>query len=151
MEHLAILDKKRKLLTKILTGEKTIESRWYKSKIAPWGNIKAGETIYFKESGDPVRAKAEIAEAMQFYLPQTDIPDLLEKYSKKICFTSPMPELIAWCRERKYCILLRLKNVEPIEPFEINKKGFGLMAAWITVDKIERIKVMKDSSLSNFS
>lgn len=140
MEHLAILDKKRKLLTKILTGEKTIESRWYKSKVAPWGNIKAGEIIYFKESGDPVRAKAEIAEVMQFYLPQTDIPDLLEKYSKKICFTGPMPELIAWCRERKYCILLCLKNVEPIEPFEINKKGFGLMAAWISVDKIERIK-----------
>ena len=141
MEHLAILDKKRKLLVKILTGEKTIESRWYKSKVTPWGNIKAGETIYFKESGDPVRAKAEIAEVMQFYLPQTDIPDLLEKYSKQICFTSPMPELIQWCKERKYCILLCLKKVELIEPFEINKKGFGLMAAWISVDKIEKIKL----------
>lgn len=140
MEHLAILDKKRKLLTKILTGEKTIESRWYKSKVAPWGNIKAGETIYFKESGDPVRAKAQIAEVMQFYLPQTNIPELLEKYSKEICFSNPMPELIQWCGQRKYCILMRLKNVEPVEPFEINKKGFGLMAAWITVDRIEKIK-----------
>ena len=140
MEHLAILDKKRKLLTKILTGEKTIESRWYKSKITPWGNIKAGETIYFKESGDPVRAKAKIAEVMQFYLPQTDIPDLLDKYAKEICFNSPMPELTQWCSQRKYCILLRLKTVELIEPFEINKKGFGLMAAWISVDKIEKIK-----------
>lgn len=140
MEHLAILDKKRKLLTKILTGEKTIESRWYKSKVTPWGNIKAGEIIYFKESGDPVRAKAEIAEVMQFFLPQTDISDLLEKYAKDICFTSPMPELISWCNQRKYCILLRLKNVELIEPFEINKRGFGLMAAWITVDTINSIR-----------
>jgi len=143
MEHLAILDKKRKLLTKILTGEKSIESRWYKSKVAPWGNIKAGETIYFKESGDPVRAKAQIAEVMQFFLPQTDIPDLLEKYAEHICFSSPMLELIQWCSQRKYAILLRLKNVELIEPFEINKKGFGLMTAWITVDKIEKIKISR--------
>ena len=141
MEHLAILEKKRKLLTKILLGEKTIESRWYKSKVAPWGKIKAGETIYFKESGDPVRAKAEIAEVMQFYLPQTDIPDLLEKYSKDICFNNPRSELIQWCNQRKYAILLRLKRVELIEPFEINKRGFGLMAAWISVDRIEKIKV----------
>jgi hypothetical protein len=140
MEHLAILEKKRKLLTKILTGEKTIESRWYKSKVVPWGNIKAGETIYFKESGDPVRARATVSEVMQFYLPQTDIPDLLEKYAKEICFTNPMSELIEWCSQRKYSILIRLKKVELIEPFEIDKKGFGLMAAWITVDKIENIK-----------
>lgn len=139
MEHLAILSKQSKLLVKILSGEKTIESRWYKSKVAPWGNIKAGETIYFKESSDPVRAKATIAEVMQYYLPQTNVSDLLEKYAKQICFTAPMPELIQWCKERKYCILIRLKNVEPIEPFDINKKGFGLMAAWITVDKIEKI------------
>ncbi len=141
MEHLAILDRKRRLLTKILSGEKTIESRWYKSKVVPWENIKAGETIYFKESGDPVKAKAEIAEVMQFYLPQTDIPDLLEKYAQDICFSSPRPELIQWCSQRKYCILLRLKKVESIEPFEINKKGYGMMAAWITVDKIGKIKV----------
>lgn len=140
MEHLAILDKKRKLLTKILTGEKTIESRWYKSKVAPWGNIHAGETIYFKESGDQVSVKAKISEVMQFYLPQTNIPELLEKYHKEICFSRPMSELVPWCKQRKYCILIRLKNVEPIEPFDINKKGFGLMAAWIMVDRIDQIK-----------
>ncbi len=141
MDHLAILSKKRKLLAKILTGEKTIESRWYKSKVTPWGNINAGENIYFKESGDPVKAKAKISEVLQFYLPQTNIPDLLEKYAQEICFSSPMPELISWCQQRKYCILLRLKNVEPLTPFEINKKGYGLMAAWITIEDIGKIKV----------
>ena len=140
MEHLAILSKKRKLLVKILAGEKTIESRWYKSKVVPWGNIHAGETIYFKESGDQVSVKAKISEVMQFYLPQTDIPRLLEKYAQEICFSSAGPELVSWCTQRKYCILIRLKNVEPIEPFDIDKKGFGMMAAWIMADRIEKIK-----------
>lgn len=141
MEHLAILSKKRKLLAKIIAGEKTIESRWYKSKVVPWGKIKTGEKIYFKESGDPVKVKAEIAEAMQFYLPQTDIPDLLEKYAAEICFSSPRSQLIDWCSQRKYCILVRLKKVEQLaKPFEINKAGFGLMAAWISVDDLEKLR-----------
>lgn len=142
MHHVAILDKKRKLLSKIISGEKTIESRWYKSKITPWNNIKAGETIYFKDSGNPVTVKAIISEVMQFYLPQTNIPELLEKYSAEICFTNKnISELADWCKQRKYCILVRLKKVEQITPFEINKKGFGMMAAWVTVNDINSIKI----------
>jgi len=141
MEHLAILSKKRKLLAKIISGEKTIESRWYKSKIAPWGKIKAGETIYFKESGDMVSVKAEIAEVMQFYLPQTNIPQLLEKYAQEICLSGPLPQLMEWCSQRKYCILLHLKKVEQLaKSFEINKAGFGLMTAWITVEDIKKLQ-----------
>ena len=36
MEHLAIMKKEWKLTEKIITGEKRIESRWYKDKYPPW-------------------------------------------------------------------------------------------------------------------
>ena len=140
MEHLAILDKRRKLLSKIISGEKTIESRWYMSKRVPWDRIKKEEVIYFKESGDLVRVRAVVAEVMQFYLPQTNVPKLLEKYAQDICFNSPMPQLIQWCSERTYCILIRLKDVKRIDPFDIDKKGFGMMAAWITTKRITALK-----------
>ena len=61
MEHIAIMKKSWKLTEKILTGEKKIESRWYKAKYAPWGRIKAGEVVYFKDSGEPVTIKTEVA------------------------------------------------------------------------------------------
>ena len=141
MDHLAILDKTRKLLAKIISGEKTIESRWYKSKVAPWGRIKKGETIYFKESGEPVNAKATISEVLQFYLPQTNVHDLLQEYRDEICFSEKNSEkLVAWCSLRTYCILIRLAQVQEIEPFEIDKTRFGMMAAWITVEDITKIK-----------
>ena len=38
------------------------------------------------------------------------------------------------------CMLVFLKNVEKIEPFEINKSGFGIMSAWISVESIPKIK-----------
>lgn len=142
MDHLAILDKKRKLLSKIISGEKTIESRWYKSKVTPWDRIKTGETVYFKDSGEPITVKATVSEVLQFYLPETNIVELLEKYGEEIGFSSEnRKELVKWCEQRKYCILIRLKNVEKIPPFEINKKGFGLMAAWIAVEDINLLRM----------
>ncbi len=140
MQHLAILDKKRKLLAKIISGEKTIESRWYKSKINPWDKIKAGETVYFKESGDPVSVRATVQEVMQFYMPKANVTELIKKYGKEICFSNPESQVVEWCGQRKYAILIRLKEVQKIEPFAINKKGFGLMAAWISLPEIEAIR-----------
>ena len=66
MEHLAIMRKSWGLTDKILTGQKKIESRWYSVKYKPWDSIKEGETVYFKDSGGPVRIKAEVARVMQF-------------------------------------------------------------------------------------
>ena len=143
MHHLAILDKKRKLLPKILSGEKTIESRWYRQKRAPWDIIKAGDIIFFKDSGEPVTAKAEVAQVQQFYLPHTDLSSLIQKYGKKIGFEEKnFPEILAWCQKRKYCILIHLQKVQKIEPFEINKKGYGMMAAWIPVENINQLSLL---------
>jgi len=43
-------------------------------------------------------------------------------------------------KDKRYCILVFLKDVESIKPFEINKKGFGIMSAWICIDDIKKIK-----------
>ena len=142
MDHLAILDKKRKLRSKILSGEKTIESRWYCTKRDPWDKIKVGEQIYFKDSGEPVSVRALVSEVRQFYLPQTNILDLLEKYGREIGFVpEDFPEIALRNKCKKYCILISLKEVQEIPPFNINKKGFGMMAAWIVVSDINRIKL----------
>ena len=43
-------------------------------------------------------------------------------------------------KNKRYCILIFLKNPEKIKTFNINKKGFGIMSAWITVENINKIK-----------
>jgi hypothetical protein len=48
MDHIAIMQKSWGLTEKIVTGQKAIESRWYKGKYAPWGRSFSGDTIYFK-------------------------------------------------------------------------------------------------------
>ncbi|MBD3361267.1 hypothetical protein GF358_00590 [Candidatus Woesearchaeota archaeon] len=140
MHHIAIMKKSWKLIDKILSGSKTIESRWYSSKIAPWNKIKQGETVFFKNSGSPVSAKAEVSRVLQFSdLNSKKVKDILVKYADSLGIDN-IPNFLTRFRDKKYCILVFLKNPEKITPFGIDKTGFGLMSAWISVEDINRIR-----------
>jgi hypothetical protein len=139
MDHIAILDKKRKLLDKILSGEKTIESRWYKHRCAPWNAISQGDMIYFKDCACPVTAKARVKDVLFFdRLDKEKVVMILKKYGKAICLETL--EYTGYYVGRNYCILVFLENVSKIEPFNIDKTGFGNANAWLTVKDIDKIK-----------
>ena len=142
MEHIAIMRKSWGLTQKILNGRKKIESRWYSIKYKPWGIIKEGETVFFKDSGEPVRIKAAVGKVMQFAdLTPKRVRGILSEYGKDDGIEKEkIPEFFERFKGKKYCILIFLKNPQEIRPFEIDKTGFGAMSAWITVDDISRIK-----------
>lgn len=141
MDHLAIMKKSWGLTDKILRGEKKIESRWYKTKRSPWGKIKTGDKVYFKDSGCPVSIRAEVEKVLHFSsLTQEKVREILFKYGKEDGIEKDKEEeFYRLFRDKKYCLLIFLKNPQKVKPFSVNKKGFGLMSAWIAVDKIEKI------------
>jgi len=141
MDHVAIMKKSWRLVPKIVSGEKKIESRWYRNKSAPWGKIKSGDTVYFKNSSEPVIASAKVSNVMQFTLQNiSETKDIVKKYGKKICLINSNPS--TWNKLPKYCILIFLKNAKYLnKPFNINKNGFGIGAAWLCIDNISEIKI----------
>lgn len=143
MDHVAIMRKSWGLTQKILTGEKKIESRWYKFKHTPWGKIKKGETIYFKDSGEPVSIKAKVSKVLQFSdLGPRKVKKLLIEYREKDGLSkNDLPKYHRMFKDKKYCLLIFLKEPTKIKPFSIDKAGYGTMAAWITVEDINRIKI----------
>lgn len=142
MEHVAILRKSWGLTAKILTGQKKIESRWYKDKYSPWDKIHKGEAIYFKESGEPVTIKARVGKVVQFSnLTQDKVKGLLQRHGKDIGIEKQdIPEYFKLFKDKRYCILIFLENPEQVQPFIINKNGYGMMTAWMTVPSIEVLK-----------
>ncbi len=142
MDHVAYMKKSWGLLPKILSDQKKIESRWYATKHVPWGKIAAGDKIYFKNSGEPVTAMATVEKVLQFeYLTSELVRELLEKYGIDDGIEeSQMPYFYELFKNKKYCLLIFLKNPQGVERFEINKTGFGAMAAWITVENIKKIR-----------
>lgn len=143
MDHLAIMKKSWNLTDKILSGQKIIESRWYKNKYTPWDKIKIGEVIYFKNSGEPVTIRSSVKNILQFSdLNHNKVNEILKKYGKDDGIEKEnIKKFYDLFKDKKYCMLIFLKNPKKIKPFNINKKGFGTMSAWITVESINLIKV----------
>ena len=143
MDHVAIMKKSWKLTEKILSGEKRIESRWYKSKYSPWGRIKKGDIVYFKDSGEPVSIKAKVEKIITFSdLNPKKIKQILNKYAKDDGIDkNQLPMFFKRFKDKKYCLLIFLKEPKKIKPFYINKTGFGMMSAWLVVEDINKIKV----------
>ena len=143
MEHVAIMKKSWGLTKKILDGRKTVESRWYTTKRVPWNCIKEEDTVYFKDSGEPVTIKTTVAMVERYEnLNEQKVRALLEKiHNADGIDDSEVNSYTQLFRKKKYCMLIHLKNPESVTPFNINKKGFGFMSAWISVDNISRIKI----------
>ncbi len=142
MEHIAIMKKSWGLTQKILNGQKKIESRWYSVKYKPWDGIKKGEIIYFKDSGEPVKIKAEVNKVMQFAdLIPKKVKEILNEYGKDDGMEkNKIPDFFKRFKNKKYCIFVFLKNPVKIKPFDIDKTGFGAMSAWMTVSDVNKIK-----------
>ena len=143
MEHLAIMKKSWKLTAKILSGRKKIESRWYKTKYPPWNLIHPGDAVYFKDSGQPVAIKTEVEKVLQFSdLTPKKVKEILDVYGKDDGIEeNEVKKFFDIFKNKKYCILVFLKNPQETEPFEVNKRGFGSMSAWISLENINQIKV----------
>ena len=140
MDHIAIMSTKHDLIGAILSSKKTIESRWYKTKRAPWDKVKKEEWVYFKESGGLVIARAQVEKVLQFdYLTIAKAHQIIEQYGKEILIQDS--EVEQWAAGKKYCILIFLKNPETLLPFSIVKTGFGNAAAWLVMDDIRTRKV----------
>lgn len=135
MEHLAILSKKNKLLQKILSGEKTIESRWYKSKKSPFDILNKGDIIYFKESSSPVTASAKARDILIYEnLSPEKIKDILSQYSAQLGVDMSYYGNI---KDKTLCMLIFLSDVKKIPSFNV-KKSYG--TAWISIEDINKLK-----------
>lgn len=142
MDHLAIMKKSWRLKEKILTGRKSIESRWYSTKYPPFDRIKKGDTVYFKDSSEPVTVKAEVSVVKQFSdLSPDKVRDILNEYGKLDGIEGDeINKYFEMFKDKKYCILVFLENPVPVKPFKVDKKGYGMMSSWLCLKNIDDIR-----------
>ncbi len=139
MVHIAILKPSFGFLPKILSGEKTIESRWHASQSAPWGKVLKGDIVYFKNSGKHVEAVASVADVMEIQdLSPMKVRMLLYEFGTQIGLNDP-DLYFKTVRDKKYCILVFLSEPKRIKPFSIDKRGFGMQAAWLSIKSLKNI------------
>lgn len=143
MDHVAIMKSSWGLTPRILSGEKSIESRWYMTKRPPWGKVKAGDNVYFKDSGRPVGLVSRVSGVKLIpNLSPSRVSSLLKRYGAEDGLKrNEIPKFYRQFKGKKYCMLVFLKGSRRVRPFLIDKSGFGMMSAWITVNNINRIRI----------
>jgi len=85
--------------------------------------------------------KATVDHVLSFdNLTPTHVSELLHQYGKDDGIGGKdIPEFYERFKDKKYCLLIYIKDVRKVSPFEINKKGYGAMARWICVGDIKNI------------
>jgi ASC-1-like (ASCH) protein len=149
MDHVAILKKANlkkgdNLLKDILDGRKTIESRWYVNKVAPWNRITACDWVYLKEAGCPVVTKACVKDVKQYEkLTDSVVSEIIEMYGEQIAPGLSYEDFFSWWQTQKnkrFLVLVFLSDVIKLEPFDIDKTGYGVSSAWLVCADIEKLK-----------
>lgn len=83
MKHLAIF--KGEAGEKILSGEKTIESRFSKVKNPPFGIVSSGDLVYIKPSGKDIIGEFRVKKVIFFDgLDLSDLSHLRNLYGKEL-------------------------------------------------------------------
>ncbi len=126
MQHIAIL--KQPFFDMVLSGEKTIESRWSMVKVAPYKKVSVGDKILLKETGKDVTATANVKKVQFYELTPEIVEDIRIKYGKQI----GTDKFEDWksTLQKKYCTLIWLDEVTPVALIKV-KRSNG--AGWIVL------------------
>lgn len=85
-----------------------------------------------------MKVRAEVGDVLQFSnLTPRRVREILNEYGKDDGIEQEkIREFFERFKNKKYCMLIFLKHPQEVEPFEIDKTGFGAMSAWITVESV---------------
>lgn len=124
--HLAVVV--QPYLSRILSGEKIIESRYSMNMIAPYRKIKTGDIVLLKKSGGGVVAMFEAGKVRCFTIEnQIELAKIKEKYNDRLKIDESF-----WMEKKncKYATLIDINELLPLPKFNISKKN---RTAWMTL------------------
>ncbi len=116
---------------KILSGEKTVESRFSKSKVPPYSEVSVGDIIYIKVSGKDIIGQFRVKKVICFEgLTLEDVKAIREQYGDQI-----LADENFWSthQEAKYGTLIFIGECIPLitSPITFPKRD---LRGWVTLE-----------------
>jgi len=140
MDHVVYLDVKAGELSKILEGEKTMIIRGAAGRKMPYGRVESGDALYFIENDGSrlVKALGEVSSVLNSEkMTKEESVSLVEAHQEQLQLTGAQYK--RWAGKR-YIVLIGIENIENLNPFKIDKSGYGNMDDWLPVEDINRVK-----------
>jgi hypothetical protein len=128
-KHLAIFKKTEADL--IFEGKKTIECRFFKSKIAPYNQVSVGDLVYIKPVGEDISGQFRVKKVISLEgLEPADFQEIIERFNKQIVGSV---EFWQSHSEAKYGTLIFIGSVERFitSPIKISKRN---QSGWVVLN-----------------
>ncbi len=141
MDHVVYLDSKAKELDLLLSNQKTMIIRGGTGRKMPYGRVNPRDILYFINNNAEgiILARANVKSILNSEkLTQAESVHLIDQNQEKLLLTKKQIE--RWAGKR-YLVLIEVGEVEKVEPFRIDKSGYGNMDDWLPVDQIENVKI----------
>jgi hypothetical protein len=123
--HLAVFSEP--FLSFVLSGRKTLESRFSRFRIAPFDAVAPGDVILIKAVAGPIRGVALAQRTWFFDLSSAPIRTLRERFATGICANDDF-----WDdkRDAAFATIIELAEPAAIEPLGCDKKD---RRGWVTL------------------
>ena len=128
--HLAVFSEP--ILSELLAGNKSVESRFSTNRISPFGRIYSGDVVLVKKSGGPVIAVFVTGSiSSHSNLTPTKIASIRNQYSESLGLTV---DNSFWKEKEnsKYGTLVTIKRFREVSPYFIDKKD---RTGWVVLQE----------------
>ena len=104
----------------VLSGQKTVESRFSVHRCVPYDRVRSGDVILLKRTGGPILGVCQVANAWFYELDPKSWQDIRREFTQALCAQDPT----FWkARERaSFATLIRLQHVFAITPIRCTKR-----------------------------
>jgi hypothetical protein len=106
-------------LSWILSGEKTIESRWSARRTVPFEQVAVGDVLLLKASSGPVKGICEVADTWFFDLEQTGLTVIRDRFGEAIAGGDAFWKSVEGSR---YVTLIKVRAARAIAPIACPKR-----------------------------
>jgi len=143
MDHIVYVDAKASELENLLDGTKTTIIRGAAGRKMPYGRVNPGDVLYLINNNAEglIRAKAKVKNVFTSEkMTKEDSIQLVSDNHERLQLTPHQKK--RWAGKR-YLVLIEVSEVSEIEPFSIDKNGYGNMDDWLPVEDIRQVKIIQ--------
>lgn len=132
-KHLAILSPQT--VKQFFSGKKTIETRFSKKRIAPFGQVSVGDLVYIKPPGEEIVGQFTAKKVIYFEgLDESDWLLIKKQFGKKMSLGSEEEDQIYLNKNKdaKFGTIILMDNIEKFltNPLKIEKKD---LRGWVVL------------------
>lgn len=141
MEHVVYLDTQSGEMENLLVGKKTMIVRGAAGRKLPYGRVNPGDILYFLNNDGKglVQARAKVCQVLNSEpLTSEASQKLLADHQDALQLTEKQQQ--RW-RGKRYLVLITVDAIQELEPFQIDRSGYGNMDDWLPVGDIHSVKI----------